>query len=194
MAPILAKADVRDLSHRHAEACAQLTEQPSALTQATYRLNVGLVEDGEMVVLTASSCRASLLGHVAHVVGMRSDEQMIGVEARRIVAVVQDVQTGRGIEPEPQHRGYAVDGRALVPWCERVVDRSASGVDRAARPDPAAVLVDPSLGEHSLLEDLAAQLLAHLTPLSTTVAARRLAAAPDALGAVASLDSASGAF
>lgn len=61
-----------------------------------------LVELGSMVRRPALLPRwrregrgTSLLSHIAHVVGLRTEEQMRRIDARRIVAVMEDVESGR---------------------------------------------------------------------------------------------------
>lgn len=62
-----------------------------------------------MVLANARRC-ATFGIHIGHVIGLRSDEEMGGIEAAGIVAVVKDVEFAFDVESEPEHRGDPMDG------------------------------------------------------------------------------------
>ncbi len=53
--------------------------------------------------------RPPLFVFIPHVVRVRANEQMLRIEARRIVATMQHVQRGIEVKPKEQVGGYAVD-------------------------------------------------------------------------------------
>jgi hypothetical protein len=52
---------------------------------------------------------------VAHVVGVRAKEEMVGSEAARVIAAMEDVQLAAELEAEEERGGKAVHRVAPVP-------------------------------------------------------------------------------